>query len=476
MTAPNAASNSRKVTLQAILRQSWPVLISSWAGMAFGVLDTAMTGHASPIDLATMALSIAIYISIFIGLIGVMHALIPIQAQHFGAGELKKVGQVWGQGVWVSLLLSIIGGIVMLFPDVWLSFSGEILPEVRTSVHHYLWALTFGLPAALLFRTIYGLANAVSRPKLVMLLNLIGIALKALLNWLLIFGNFGLPALGATGAGISSAIVFWITLALGLWVVLRHPFYRQFHLTLGTPDLRTIGSILRLGLPMGGSYLVEVCAFTFMSLLVAQEGIAAIGGHQVMSNLAALAYMMPMSIGVATAALTAQAIGARQISQAHRTSMTGLVVGLCGAILTALILYFGREFIVAAYTNDTAVARVALSLLVFLPFFHIVDAMQCINSYLLRAHKVAFVPMLLQTFALMIIGLLGGWWMGFGPGKSLIEPVRNQLLAGSPVGAGSMWLMATIGLATSTILLHCWYRIIIRKKMHRSSGCYEPRP
>jgi MATE family multidrug resistance protein len=168
---------------------------------------------------------------------------------------------------------------------------------------------------------------------------------------------------------------------------------------------------------------------------------------------------------VATAALTAQAIGAQQIYQAHRTSMMGLVVGLCGAIVTAMLLYFGREFIVAAYTNNPAVASVALSLLVLLPFFHIVDAMQCINSYLLRAHKIAFVPMLLQMVALMVVGLFGGWWMGFGPGKSWIEPVRNQLLAGSPVGAGSMWLMATIGLAMSTVLLHCLYRIMIRKKL-----------
>ncbi len=86
MTAFHLAPRSFRATLQAILKQSWPVLISSWAGMAFGVLDTAMTGHASATDLATMALSIAIYITVYIGLIGVMHALSPIQAQHFGAG------------------------------------------------------------------------------------------------------------------------------------------------------------------------------------------------------------------------------------------------------------------------------------------------------------------------------------------------------------------------------------------------------
>jgi MATE family multidrug resistance protein len=86
--------------------------------MAFGVLDTAMTGHAGPIDLATMALSISIYITVFIGLTGVMHALIPIQAQFVGAGQLERVGQTWGQGIWVSLLLSVVGGAVLLFPDV----------------------------------------------------------------------------------------------------------------------------------------------------------------------------------------------------------------------------------------------------------------------------------------------------------------------------------------------------------------------
>lgn len=464
MSIVDTSARSFGATLRAIFKQAWPILISSWASMAFGVLDTAMTGHAGPIDLATMALSISIFITVFIGLTGVMHALIPIQAQYVGAGKLSLVGRAWGQGIWVSLLLSVVGGALMLFPDVWLSFSGDIDPVVRANVKSYLMALTFALPAALMFRTVYALANAVSRPKLIMMINLGGIVLKVFFNWLLIFGNWGLPALGATGAGISTALVFWINLAIGLWVVTRTPFYKQFQLTLGWPRLGELWTILRLGIPMGGSYLVEVSAFTFMALLVAQEGTAVIGGHQITSNLAALAYMMPMAIGIATAALAAQTIGAGQMQQAHRTCMMGLAVGLGGALMTACGLYFGRDFIVAAYTNDPAVAAIALSLLALLPFFHIVDAMQCINSYLLRAHKVAVVPLFLQIFALMVVGLLGGWWLGFGPGKGLIEPLRNQLLAGSPVGAGSMWLMATIGLAISAILLQGWYRHIIRDK------------
>ena len=116
-----------------------------------------------------------------------------------------------------------------------------------------------------------------------------------------------------------------------------------------------------------------------------------------MSNLAALCYMMPMALGVATAALTAQAIGAGKLAHAHRTGMAGLALGLMGALLTAVALLAGRPLILAAYTDNPQVAAVATTLLVVLPLFHLFDSMQCINSYLLRAYKVAVVPLLLQT-------------------------------------------------------------------------------
>ena len=104
MNVVDTTPRSFKATLRAIFKQSWPIMISQWASMAFGVLDTAMTGHASPTDLATLALAISIYISVYIGLMGVMHALIPIMAQLVGAGEHKRVGHIWGQGIWVALV------------------------------------------------------------------------------------------------------------------------------------------------------------------------------------------------------------------------------------------------------------------------------------------------------------------------------------------------------------------------------------
>ncbi|MGV2898751.1 MATE family efflux transporter [Achromobacter sp. AGC78] len=462
MTPANAAPISFGATLRGIAKQAWPVLISQWAGISFGVLDTAMTGHSSASDLAAMALSASIYITVFVGLMGVVHALIPILAQHYGAGNNDEVGRSWGQGVWLALGLSMVGAVLMLFPDVWLSMSGDVAPGVRERIGSYLQALVLALPAALVFRTIYALGTSVSRPKLVMAINLSAIAFKAFFNWLLIYGNLGLPAMGATGAGLATAIVSWMSLGLGLWVITHDRFYRRFNLRVGKPDWKTLKELLRLGVPMGGSYLVEVSAFTFMALLVAREGTYVTGGHQIMSNLAALCYMMPMALGVATAALTAQAIGAGNLAHAHRTGMAGLALGLIGALLTSAVLLVGRPLILAAYTDDIGVAAVATTLLAVLPLFHLFDSMQCINSYLLRAYKVAVVPLLLQVVALAGVGLVGGWWFGFGPGRGGLDGIRNVLLPGSPEGAGSMWLMAMVGLALSAILLHIWYRRIVR--------------
>lgn len=461
----HAALPGMRRNLADIARNAWPVLISQWAGVAFGVLDTAMTGHASPMDLAAMGLSVSIYITVFVGLMGVLHALIPILSQQYGARQLHEIGRTWGQGVWLALGLSAIGATLMMFPDIWLSLSGDVAPGVRERISGYLSALALAIPFALVFRTIYALGNAVSRPKIVMAINLGGIGFKAFFNWVLIYGNLGLPALGAQGAGLSTALVYMLSLAAGLLVLKHDTFFRQFGLRLGRIRWQDQKELLRLGLPMGGSYLIEVSAFTFMALLVAREGTYVIGAQQIISNLAALCFMMPMAIGVATASLCARALGARNPEHAQRIGKAGILLALCGALITVCILYTGRPLIVRAYTDEPHVAAVVLTLMPLLVVFHIVDSMQCINSYLLRAHKVAFVPMLLQGLALGLVGLIGGWWLGLGPGRGLLDGIRESLIPGSPQGAGTMWMMASVGLALSAMLLHGWYRRVSRIAM-----------
>lgn len=455
---PTIALNHRlSHYLKETLRQAWPVLVSAWASMAFAVIDTTMAGHASAADLQAMSLAVSIYLSIFIGLMGVVHALIPIIGQHFGAKQFKSVGQAWMQGVWLALGLSAAGATTLLFPDIWLTFSGDIDPTVMTKIRHYLYALMFAMPAALVFRTIYCLGTAVSRPKMVMSINLISIPIKALLNWMLMFGHLGAPAMGAAGAGLSTAIVSWLTLAMGLWILGKDRFFHQFQIRLVKPRWPAQKELLRLGLPMGGSYLVEVCAFTFMALMVAREGMFVSGSHQIMANLAALCYMMPMAIGIAAASLTSQAIGAQDPFRAMLTGRAGFLLALGGALLTALILALFKPAILALYTADPKVTTLASQLLYILPFFHLFDAMQCINTYLLRAYKVAVIPLIMQIVALTGIGLIGGWLFGFGPAAGTFSPVLNTFIPQAPVGAATLWLMSGMGLAVSAMLLRLWY-------------------
>jgi len=454
--------------LRRIARLAWPVLIGQWASMMFGVLDTAMTGHASAVDLAAMGLSVTIYITVFVGLMGVLHALIPILAQLFGAGRWREMGAMWGQGIWLALALSVAGGVILLFPGLWLSWSGDIEPAVRGKVEAYLLAVALALPAALMFRTLYALANAVSRPTFIMLINLGAIAVKFAGNAVLIYGLAGLPALGALGAGISTIITSWAMLAAGLLWLRRDRYFRRFRLRVTRPRWVHLKELLRLGVPMGGSYLVEVCAFSFMALIVAREGTQVIGGQQIIANLTALAFMMPMSLGVAAAALTAQAIGAGDAQAARRTGRAALLLGFMGALVTAGLFIVARVPLAHAYTSDAAVAAIAMALLPIIPLFHVCDAMQCLVSYLLRAYKVALVPLVLQAVSLGLVGLTGGWWLGFGPGRRWWPGLRAALLPdGAPPGAATMWIMSGLGLALSATLLGLWYGRVVRRTVRR---------
>jgi MATE family multidrug resistance protein len=141
----------------------------------------------------------------------------------------------------------------------------------------------------------------------------------------------------------------------------------------------------------------------------------------------------------------------------------GIAVVATGATLTAILLIVARAPIVNAYTDDVQVAAVAVTLLQLLPWFHLCDAMQCMGSYLLRAYKVAVVPLILQVFALTGLGLIGGWWLGFGPAAGTLRPVIAWAMPGAPVGAASMWLMALAGLGLSAALLFAWYGHVVRQ-------------
>ena len=419
---------------------AWPILIGQLAVIANAVLDTMMVSRFSVTDLGALAVGASIYISIFVGLNGVLQSLSPTIGQLYGARSFSGIGGEVKQGVWLGLFLSLFGSLLLLFPQPLLSVA-QASPELTAKATLYLRTLAMALPATLGF-VIYGALNhAMGRPKMVMALQVSGLMLKIPLNALFIFGGLGLPALGGPGCAIATTITSWLILAAG-WLILRfNPFYRAFHL-FGTgfvaPQWKSQKELLKLGIPVGMNYFIEVTAFTFMALFIARLGETVVAGHQIIGNFATVLYMLPLSIASATGTLTSHAIGAYDATGARRIGFAGIRLAAIASTTVGILIWLGRAYIVRAYTPNESIAAIALPLFLFIAAYQFFDSIQVTASYILRAHKVVLAPTVMYTLTLWCIGLGGGYVLGLDP-FGLNPPAALT-------GAGGFWFSNSISL------------------------------
>jgi len=240
-------------------------------------------------------------------------------------------------------------------------------------------------------------------------------------------------------------VVFWAVFLLGFWYMRRSSFYRRFAILRAWPRWSVQREILGLGIPMSISYALEATSFTAITLLAARLGTTVMGGHQVVANLAALCFMLPLSLSVATATLTAQAIGADDPRRARATALTGMRIAALVAAVTALLVWTLRGGIVRLYSRDPAVVATALTLIPFLAAFHFFDALQVVASFVLRAYKLAIAPTVIHAAALWGLGVVGGYLVAFG---ELWRPPWG--IAGMWVCSRSRWRWPRCGSSVST--------------------------
>lgn len=428
-----------------IFRLGWPIFIGQLAVMAFSIIDTALVAHVSSTDLAALALSSSIYISVYISLMGILQALIPVAAQLHGAGKQQLIGEEVRQSAWLALGLSTAGMTILLFPFPILSITHADL-TLQLEAAKYLHILAFGLPASLFFRVYSSLNNAISRPTMVTALQLGGLLLKIPLSAWLIFGGFGLPAQGGVGSAIASVCIYWLWCLCAFLLLRYHASYQPFLLfsRFSPPSAQKLTAQLKLGLPMGFSYLIEVTAFAFMALFIARLGNVPLAGHQIAANLGATLYMIPLSLAIATSTLVAQALGAQHYGQAHRIGWNGVKCAGLLAAATALLLLLCRLPLIQAYTPDTQIQHAALPLLRFIAFYQIFDALQVMAGFVLRAYKVTLIPMGMYALSLWGVGLGGGYLLGFNAGGHIPSMIT---------GAAGFWLGNSISLAIAAICL-----------------------
>ena len=393
---------------RGLLAHALPILIAQLASIGMMVADTAVLGHVSAADLAAVAIGGGIHVSVLFALVGILQAVAPVVAQLHGARRDGEVAGVLQQGFWLAVLLAV-PGIVFLRNPQWLLATADMDSLVAAKVADYLGLLALGLPGALFYRTFYAFCNALGKPRLLMGIGIASLALHAVLAWGLALEGWSGAPLGVIGCAVSNIVIAWLA-CLGAAAYLQFgPLgarYRPFA-DWQAPRWPLWRELLRLGLPMCFSNLVEIAAFTLISLFIASLGATVVAGHRIVANLSALTHMLPLSLAIATMAAVGQAVGARDWQRAHACIKAGLL--LAGALSTlAGIGIWLAAALSAAYTDDPAVAAVAAGLIAYVALYQFFDALQTVAGHALRAYRVTFVPMLVQTICFWGVGLLGG--------------------------------------------------------------------
>ena len=422
-----------------ILKNAWPVLVAQLVSIGMMAADTVIVGHHSTQHLAAVAVGSGLYATLALSFGGVLQALAPIIGQHYGAGERERIGSDMRQGLWLAGLLAFFGAALLIDPR-WLLAPALLEPDIENIAVGYMRLLTLSLPAALGYRAFHATATALGQPRSLMFIALLETLGHIMLAWCLVGGHFLLPALGAAGAGLSQAIVSWISLGLCFWLLKNHPRFTPFQIFARweVPRWQAQKELLRLGIPIGFSFLVEVSAFTLMAIFIARLGAETVSGHRIAANISAFVYMLPLSLAIATAAQVAQSVGARNEALARSYAFAGLKIACAFSVVLATALLWLRTPIAWLATEDPKVAEIAAILASYIALYQFFDAIQTVACFALRAYKISFVPLLIHLGCFWGLGLGFGYWLAFS------APV--------PQGAAGFWQAAVVSTITASLL------------------------
>lgn len=424
--------------LRTIGRHAMTVLVGQLAVMAYGVTDTIVAGRYSEQALAALSVGAAVYISVFVSLVSVLQALLPVWAELHGGRRERELGRSVRQALYLAMIGMVVGAAVMLFPEPIMRWT-QVPETLQAEVSRYLGVLVLALPGAMLFRMFSTLNQSLGKPRLVTMLQALSLLVKIPVTIWFVFGGLGLPAQGAAGCAWATVVVQYLLLGVALWLVRTQDMYRPYAIwqRMEPPDWRTIGDFARLGVPAGLTVLVEVTSFTLMALFIARQGATAVAAHQVVSNLAAVMYMVPLSLGIATSARASYWLGTGDPKRARAAVRAGLKLGLGIALGLACTVLLARWQLAAVYSTNTDVVALSAGLIALLAVFHLGDATQGLCVFVLRSYRVTVAPLIAYCVLLWGVGLGGGYmlaYVGIGP-----WPARHTPQA--------FWLAATVALA-----------------------------
>ena len=449
LTALQQSSRTHSIRdeMRSIWILSWPVLVGQVATVGMGVADVAMTGHVNADQLAAVSLGASVWSIVLVTVMGIMIAINTVVAHEVGAGRFDAIGHSVRQSLWKGAGVGLIAcaatnACALLFSHIGLDSAVAAQAALFTHV------ISIGMPAFACYRALYGYTTSINQTKPVMVIALGALGFNIVVNWLLVFGNLGFPRLGAVGCAVGTAAGTWLMLGAMLWWIRRAPAYRQTYpfTRWEGPDWREIGSMLRLGLPVGVTYFAEVSAFGLISLLVARFGVVQVSAHQIALNFSSLTFMVPLSFGIALITRVGQALGEGDAAKARHVAWVGVAMSAGFGLLSAAFVALFRWQIARAYTSDPAVQELCVQLLLFAALFQLSDAVQVATSSAIRGYKVTRPPMVIQLVAFWIFSMPLGIVLGLAPAWLPFGPA-------APMRVFGFWIGLVLGLSIAAVLL-----------------------
>lgn len=417
---------------------AYPVMLGHLGHVMVGVADSIMVGQIGSAPLAAASLANGIFVVLLTFSIGFSSAITPLTALADGENNLSKAAQYFNHGFILNATIGILFSLLFVFGAPVLRLLNQ--PEdVVTLALPYFRVVSLSLIPFMFFQTAKQFIEGLSQTRQAMYIIVLSNLLNILLNYLLIFGKLGFPALGLMGAGIATLISrVLMAIIMNIYLV-KSKRYRQYlqnfsFRKFSRPIFRQIS---RIGLPTGFQYIFEVGAFSMAVVLMGWLGETEQAAHQIAINLASISYMLAAGIAAAATIRVGNQLGRRDKATLRAAGFTSYLMSVALMATAALIFITSRYFLARLYIDDQAVVDLAAQLLIIAAFFQLSDGIQVVGLGALRGMADVKIPTLITLVAYWILGLPVGYVLAFVVGW----------------GPHGIWIGLLIGLTAAAVLL-----------------------
>jgi MATE family multidrug resistance protein len=437
--------------VRATAALAWPIVLTNLTQSLIQSTDVLLLGWAGSTVLAAGTLGINAYFAFLIFGMGLVYAAAPMIAKELGArfNSVRDVRRTVRQTMWAALAI-VLPFWLILWHTEGLLLAMHQQPALAEGAGRFVRALMWGMLPALWYLVLRSFVSALEKPVWSLVVGAAAVILNAGLNYALIFGKFGLPALGLVGAGLGSTIAnSFMFLAMAV-VVSVHPRFRRYHLfgRFWRADWQRFREVWRLGLPIAVTLALEITIFNAAVFLMGLIGAAALAAHAVALQIAAFTFMIPLGLSQAATVRVGLAFGRGDPDGISRAGWTAFVLGVGFMALMALVILAIPDPLVQLFLDpadpaNRPVIGLAITFLFVAALFQIFDGAQSVAAGMLRGLHDTKVPMLFAAFGYWGVGLSTAVGLGFGLGWE---------------GFG-IWVGLATGLATvSALMLGRWLR------------------